>query len=705
MSDLLGTNIASLRLAPKNDTTGYSSSSYFNSSDTAANLQQSGSFGRSGNPGTGFSLATWEALDLSIENPTSTYCLFDASDELELRSYGEFGTSYTARPALTAVWPNTLGNMSGSSVVGNAARRNYTTISFSRALRPYPDPAGAIAPYTLKYIAGGTYADGSPFAAPTDFTMDFGVYNVSAPVATSPGTSANVWPTTPWNTTTLKSHQTAFPRLPINPALAADMNVTPPQTLQSPSQSNWQSMYHLAATATNLATAMERLAGFTHREACAFAANYVTSMWSGLVQDSAIPSTTDTAYYFPGGPSFIDDQGICVRTAFGVTAAGTPPTVTAYPIGANFGGSTDLNSKDSNNPSGDIYLGFDAQPFINKIGAQSTSTGDGSATAVVVTDSAIELYNPYPVALSTKGYHLVDPTTSPATDIDLTKDDSGQILYVPASGFLIITTGTGAPALATLPASGGGKATVVIGKYAALTMNTVGGTIALRRPFIDRSWANQLATVDRASYTPTIFASATTATTPNVSLFIARTDVTNAGSIGSAGTVITSGPTPTFGTSAGSGAYPLYDRSTVSSNSPTPITGLTDFNRIMRIGNFIDSTGTPVPPAGTTPNGLLTERLNTLGTAPDTTPPNPNEYSAEPKEAIIHFDFWVNPTIFANTALYPTVSTPLGVDPAGKCDMRAFVLLECLAPIDRYYATNTSGSPDVINIAYLGRST
>ena len=90
---------------------------------------------------------------LHIESPIDpALALFDLSEELELRSYGEFGTPYHLRFAKNDstsyhTWPQTLScaannagafNPTGGSVIGNAPRRNYTTYSFSREIRPLP---------------------------------------------------------------------------------------------------------------------------------------------------------------------------------------------------------------------------------------------------------------------------------------------------------------------------------------------------------------------------------------------------------------------------------------------------------------------------------------------------------------------------------------------------------------------------------------
>ena len=221
-------------------------------------------------------------------------------------------------------------------------------------------------------------------------------------------------------------------------------------------------MYFRAMTATNVATAMVRTCGYTHAEACSFAANYCSSLWNGLTKDSTIAAAS--AYYLPAGPSFVDATGICVRTSVTIGAAITP-------IGAVFGGTTpggaDLNTTPTST-GGNTFLAYTAQPFINQVGAQSTSDGSTGATAVTVNDSTIELVNPYNVALSLNGYHLTDTTT--AMDIDLTQDDSGQKLYVPKNGYLVITTGTSSAPVLEPTAS----PTMVVAKYAAYVLSESG---------------------------------------------------------------------------------------------------------------------------------------------------------------------------------------------------------------------------------------
>jgi hypothetical protein len=728
--DTFGTNLTSLALAANANATQQQNFFCGNNSNpgmlTATPTDMASSLlnpitaglntGRLGTTATPFSLAGWQATILKIEktaSATNNLGLFDLTDELELRSYGNRGTTYQARVASgttgakTQIWPNTLGVVKNGSLTqeGNVRRANFTTYSFSREIRPYPDPTTANPPFKLTYTTANS--------APTNFTTDFG--NPSLGVTPQPVTMsspANVWPT---------ANRSALPCVAINPTLKPD-TATAGQGLGTPSAANGNAMYTLAMSGTNIATAIEKIAGFSHRDACQFAANYVTSCWNGMMQDPNIPTATATAYYFPAGPSFVDESGICVRTAIDLNNSNPPTALSIVPIGTNFGNSSDLNSTAAN---GNIYLGYVAQPFISEIVAESISNGMGlGAASVAVSDSAVELFNPYPVALSMQGYRLTDMSASPpyATDLDLTQDATGQKLYIPANGYLIITSGTGTPALAPAP-----SLNVVVAKYnATFALSTSGSVaLALRRPFYDRNYtANQYAVVDRASYAGvdlpnSLFAPSSTATPPAapIILSIARADISNAGSMSAPSSV------PTLGTAAGSLKINLYDRSALnipSLGAPDPILNIADFNRIPRVGDHVySSIGVlPGPPgiggpviADAVP-ALLTERITQLGSGADPAPNAPTASSTgtftQANEAIIYFDFWPNPAMFQTTTEYPIAvappTTPVPVDP--NCDMRAVVLLNCLATIDRFSDFSIdigNGNPDITKLRIPGK--
>ena len=139
-TDPNGTWISSFRLAPASNYTG---TNYFNAVEaTPADLQTNTTLGRGGS--SAYSIQNWENnLVLNIEKPADdTIIPFGLGDELELRSYGEFGTSYVPRFAIgfdvnskTAIWPNTLSNIDPigkKNVLGNPRRRNYTTYSYRK---------------------------------------------------------------------------------------------------------------------------------------------------------------------------------------------------------------------------------------------------------------------------------------------------------------------------------------------------------------------------------------------------------------------------------------------------------------------------------------------------------------------------------------------------------------------------------------------
>jgi hypothetical protein len=261
----------------------------------------------------------------------------DLGDELELRSYGSLGTPLI--PGVVnlggqPVWPYTLSNYDpdDGKLVGNARRGLYTTYSYSRELRPYmidtdqfPQKLGARSAYTL----------------------------------TVPGWMASVvWP--------------AYPRR---------VNANPPMEGDDFAAANAE-----AAAATNIATAMEKIAGYSHEEACAFAANYVSFRWnSWFTKMVTYKGQQIPAYYLFDCMPFVDDQGICITHSRSSEGDRPPP----YALGGP--GTPDLRAE-----PGRVYLGYSAQPFINEIAVRQTVAGQTSGDD----DAAVELYNPYDVALS-----------------------------------------------------------------------------------------------------------------------------------------------------------------------------------------------------------------------------------------------------------------------------------------------------------------
>ncbi len=212
---------------------------------------------------------TWSQILFRLENPfragsnfpwdNQPNAVFDLTDELELRSYGNLGTSAGARVA--ELWPNTLGNGAGF----NLNRGFYTTYSYSRDLRPLD----TLTPYALILQA---------FPNPTP----------------TPGL---VWP--------------PFPAcVNVNPDVSAytKWNTAAPAAAQEADE--------LVAAAVNIATAMQ-LAGpgyFTLEQQDAFVANYLTFRWNSWQLSQNL---NNPGYTLPAGPSFVDINGPCLRTVAG----------------------------------------------------------------------------------------------------------------------------------------------------------------------------------------------------------------------------------------------------------------------------------------------------------------------------------------------------------------------------------------------------
>jgi hypothetical protein len=609
-----------------------------------------------------FNAPAWQSTILSIEkasSPTGDFGFFDLTDELELRSYGNRGTLYQPRAASgttgggTETWPNTLGAYIADTAkpLGNSRRGNYTTYSFSRELRPYPDP-DVNRQYLLTPVADGTNG------------------NTALP---SGMTATTIWPTAPAR-------------------VAAS-------TMISVSQSD-DAMFYMARDATNIATAMENegynassppphgsfgnvVDMFTHDEALAFAANYMTARWAGFRQDPAIVSVP--AYYLPNGPSFIDSTGICVRTA---DASGNP-------LGRDFsGGTLPLASTGST-----VYLGYAAQPFINEVAAFEAK--DSMTNLTVVSDSAIELYNPYPIALSLNGFFL---KVGSGLVIDLSKDTANIPQFIPANGYYVITGGGGHySTLAALTASSSASGGYQVTNNAQAMLPSAGGAVVLYRAYRSRSAAlsgipTSEAPVDQASVASvSILVDPTALGTTATEYDVFRA---NGGSPAWGATVDSfSAQTPgqTLGMTNGGAANspPLGDRYAANpSGQPAAPFGMGEFLGIIRLCNEIDNSAVPNTPAAI--NGLISDHIKQLA-ANAALPPYSTMGAMDKLDAQVRFDFYSDPSFFAT-------SPPS--DPSGKYDIRAMRLLDQLAMIDRvsnYSIDIGGGATDINKIRIPGR--
>jgi hypothetical protein len=589
-----------------------------------------------------FSPPGWQSTIFKIERASSAigdYGFFDLTDELELRSYGNRGTLYQPRAAsgttgaATEVWPNTLAAYVPNTIkqLGNSRRGNYTTYSFSRELRPYPDPTNI---YTLSTLTGVR-----PANVPT-----------------------TIWPTSPANT--------AFARVAANPVV--DISSAANQA---------DAAFYIAMAATNIATAMESCSGgaavvaptnvFTHEEAVAFAANYMTARWNGFCADTAVNTGVPNAYawYLPNGPSFVDGTGLCFRAA---TWGGTSTAPTAItPVARDFGGgSAELTTASLG--SSIVSLGYSAQPFINEIAAfegQHSSTG-----APVYQDWAVELYNPYPVALSLNGFQLMIG----ANVIPLTTDSNGKAAFIPAEGYYVIFGNgshfSGVPHV-TAGSKGGFQSTITSIGLTGTETNAI-----LYRPYCPRGSANAsvgLAPIDTMDVTALLSISGLAdldnggvLTEYDVARNNDNTSSVNANLWGaSVAVTATRMPTQSIGSynqPTKPGGFALADRfaqaSPVPSAQASPM-GMGEFSRTIRLANEFSTAAVPATPT----NAIATHLGNLMSAAPYNS-------MAAPIEAQIRFDFYADPSIYATSP--PT-------DPTGKHDIRAIRLLDELAMIDR----------------------
>jgi hypothetical protein len=687
-TDLLGQYLTSLRLAPASDATNmlYTTDSYFNYGTSAANgdgtltasLHQSQPVATSGLGRAGFStanatfsLAAWQQQVMRIEAPSDTrVTFFDPAEELELRSYGTFGTSFHHRLSVTSgsptqnrLWPYTFAVNPSSptsvTITGNPRRGRYTAFSFSRQFRPYANPSSVAGQYEFALT-------------PVADAMD----PIGTTVPSGYGTDSKVW-----------ALQGRLQQVNVNPVLS----------FSSAAAAN-DSMFALAATATNMATLMKYGCtpppltpittgntpnAYTDDEVLAYAANAITFRSNGMAQDTAI--ATATAYTLPYGPSFVDDKGIAVRTA--VTSAGV-----TTPYARNFGPTTDATTLPNvvTGTTNRVYLGYAAQPFINEIAAQEGADSSAGPAVTVVKDVAFELYNPYNVALSLKGYHLkLVPLAGPATvDIDLT----GQ--YVPAKGFLVVTA-TGSPEFnGKLTAAPTGTPALTVYQSPALApaaLDINGGNLVLYRTYYDRANTAQLAPIDQMNYTtlvataglPDLATSSATDQDLSIARYNAGSTTTTVVQWAAAINNIATRAAATLGTpngNAGPAGYPLYDRyaSNASLTQGSQFTSIREFNQIMRQTNVFDAVSGGDP----TIVSLLPDRLAALSAA--TAPYSTMQF---PIDAQMHFDFMAAPWIFNSTPTADSAAPPAtpNVKPG---DIRAVHIFDQITLMDRVSDTS-----------------
>jgi hypothetical protein len=329
----------------------------------------------------------WQYAQYHFENPYDLPTVpYDLSDELELRSFGNVGTLAIPRPASSNIWFNTLSNhpLNSALITRNDRRSFYTTYSYSRDLRPMPDPVDPMTNLRNDYQV---------------LPLALNVWTSNVPPRIVGASNANVWPPAPAKVNALPDISAYASTSPANDQTMADT---------------------LVIAATNLATAI-REAGYPGFER-AFAANYLTSRWSGwgTVDTSGAPLK---GYYLKNGPSYLDETGIHFRTAHddGTLFSVDYKTTLTNPAA----GPSPL--------AGKVLVGYAAQPYLNEVAISSTK--DVPNNAVIELDAAVELYNPFNVPLSLEDFAIMVNGQ--------TIDFTGKNLFVPARGYFVLTNSAG----------------------------------------------------------------------------------------------------------------------------------------------------------------------------------------------------------------------------------------------------------------------
>ena len=314
---------------------------------------------------------------------------------MELRSYGWLGTLAVPRPAMgySAGGPD-MAQHAGQSYIRppmcpweTPIVSNYTTYSYSRDLRPYPDPVDS---------TGNTYRHFRCTASQRPWW-----FNPPRPL----NPWSIVWPPFPGHVAAL-------------PDISSYTNIANPE----------QAAENLVIAATNIATAMETLRAARGTSAYLYSPKKPAPLPPIISPSAGIhgprcAATGGPAYKLIGGPSFIDQTGLCLRT--GQLAAKCPAAGISSPRSIPAQPQHDLTwamppSRSSMKPPLSIHFN------------QPPPAGTGKA---ILDDCAIELYNPYNVALSLDDFKL----NVNGTDIDFT----GKNLWVPARGYFVLTKITG----------------------------------------------------------------------------------------------------------------------------------------------------------------------------------------------------------------------------------------------------------------------
>ncbi|MGN6369337.1 MAG: hypothetical protein ACTHN5_13845 [Phycisphaerae bacterium] len=529
---------------------------------------------------------SWQTQMLRIEKPLDqTISLFDLTDELELRAYGEFGTPYHIRPAVqgTAAGQllfNTLGvdqsNAAPSAQVkGNPRRRNYTTYSYSRDIRPYPD------------------------------------------LQTSQQFTANGAPTLAYPMT--------YAKVPINLSLNSDPLVLDQvatevaNAMKLTADKDYAGNVLSDSTGTPIFPSNALVTPFTQDEIAAFTINYIGARWNGMIPDPATGAAN--AYFLPNGPSFVDVSGVHIRTATSATAF----------VNGDYTGANDVKA------STNTLVAYAAQPFINEVALYGTASSPTNPPAI--TDCAIELYNPYQVPLSLNGFKLtIDNTTTISIP-------AGK--YIPANGFFVITTASNGSNFTPAPVSGG-IVQVWASPTLPATGGTT-GVVKLYRPYtpVGGGTLSGFAQIDEMNFAALLAPGNNFNNSPAGKSW--GRDNTNASATawGCAYNATAAIRTTTLGALNGGPAtgFAIYDRFagtpqyTMQRAQQSGFANIAEFNRTMRICHQIDAAGDAV-----IPNGLVTDQMYNLLSTSASAPFTNMQFQQQAK---IYFDFRPHPGIYS----------------------------------------------------------
>ncbi len=581
---------------------------------------------------------------------------FDLSDELELRSYGTHGTAYTPRIA-----------------------------SSDPRFPSWVNTLGVTAPPGSEHVVGNprrgfyTTFSSSRYLRPYPLGDDAGEYRAYT-LTPENQPSQHFWP--------------SFP---------ATVGLT---------------LGGLSSEAINTATAMEKIAGYSHEETVAFTTNCIANSvnrwwWPNMPAEK----TVLTSVWRLGTSVTIDEQGICI------TEVGAENPLDPYPImlldwlPVPYGGPGTMDIKAE---PGRLYMDYTAQPFINEVAVRQKSADQATPDD----DFAVELYNPYDLPLSLRGYWLY---LAPGKLLDLSGGGRREGTWaVPARGYFVITRKD--DELAGKVAAGATKVVVP-----GLDLSASHG-IYLMREYIKRGGGeNQFsfAAVDEYDISNLIdippggdrsdgnhFMRRGNDDPPNQILAdylprwcaavydpavaeVVHDEPKKPGS-GAAEymTLGSANPKPpkdrTF-------AMPLYDRwltrvapwfdrrgfALPISGKVEPYYNVNEFDHIPRIAHEVDAlTGLP---AGA---GTVSRQLAAIFTE---TPPPPDLAKVQfPREARVYFDFRTPPWVYSSGRSAGPDAAPIPENPPyPPGDLRAMRLLECLSFVD---SGKDSSVPGQVNV-------